>query len=233
MNVQHLDEAVSVDPMFANCKSISHGFTGPYVFMGVTSQFLNIYGFRSKERNFPAILCNFYRHEGAPSLLRTDNRKDLASEEVKSILREFMTKEQYSEAYHPHQNPVESGGVKWIKTATHVLMDRTGAPDYAWYLAAQYLCTLNNVLWSRHIDTTPYRLRRGVTPDISVFMQFCFWERILYLDHEQSFPDPKERSGYWVGIADNIGDALTYWILDDQPGQLLAQSVVRPYNANL
>ena len=83
------------------------------------------------------------------------------------------------------------------------------------------------------LNTTPYRKRKGVTPDISAYLQFTFWERVLYLDHEQSFPDPKERSGYWVGVADNIGDALTYWILDDQSGQLLARSVVRPYNKNV
>ena len=233
MNVRRLDEAVSVDPMFANCRSMSHGFTGGYIFMGVTSRYLNMYGFRSKGRNFPAILRDFYRHEGAPSVLRTDNGKDLASGDVKSILREFMTKEQFSEDYNPQQNPVESGGVKWVKNATHVLLDRTGAPDTAWFLAAQYLCNLHNVLWSRHIDTTPYKMRRGITPDISSFLQFCFWERILYLDHEQSYPDTKERSGYWVGVADHIGDALTYWVIDDQSGQLHARSVVRPYNANL
>jgi hypothetical protein len=88
MNVQRLDEAVSVDPMFANCKSIGHGFTGGHIFMGVTSRFLNMYGFKSKGRNFPAILKDFYCHEGAPSILRTDNGKDLASGEVKSILQE-------------------------------------------------------------------------------------------------------------------------------------------------
>ena len=150
-----------------------------------------------------------------------------------AALKEVLTKEQFSEAYHPHQNPVESGGVKWIKEACHVLLDRTGAPEYTWYLACQYLCQLNNVLWSKHLNTTPFHMRKGVNPDISAFLQFQFWERILYLDHEHSFPDSKERSGYWVGIADNIGDALTYWILDDQSGQLLVQSVVRPYNRNL
>ena len=83
------------------------------------------------------------------------------------------------------------------------------------------------------MDTTPDRVQKGVTPDISAFLQFQFWERVLYLDHEQSFPDSKERSGYWVGIAENIGDALTYLILDDQSKQLLARSVVQPYNRNL
>ena len=71
-----------------------------------------------------------------------------------------------------------------------------------------------------------------MTADISAFLQFCFWERVLYLDHEESWPRSHERPGYWLGVAHNIGDALTYWIYDDQSKQVLARSVVRPYNNN-
>ena len=222
LNVNRLDEVVSVDPFFANCRSLSHGFHGAYLFMGLDSRFLSVYGFCPKGRDFPAILRDYYRNEGAPSVLRTDNGKDLTSNAVKEILREYHTKEHYSEAYNPQQNPVESGGVRWLKAAVHVLLDRTGAPDSAWYLASQYLCDVHNIMWNKHIGTTPHRLRHGVTPDISSWLLFTFWEPVLYLDHEQSFPDSRERSGYWVGVAHNIGDALTFWILDDQTNQLLA-----------
>jgi len=80
--------------------------------MGVTSQYFNLYGFRPKGRNFANILKDYFREEGAPSILWSDNGKDLCSKEVTAALREVLTKEQFSEAYHPHQNPVESGGVK-------------------------------------------------------------------------------------------------------------------------
>ena len=233
LNCTRLDEAVSVDPFFANCKSIAHGFTGAYLFMGVTSRYFNLYGLKPKGRHFTLILQDFFCKEGAPSILRSDNGKDLCSEEVKTALHKVLTKEQFSEAYNPQQNPVESGLIRWLKNACHVLLDRTGAPDHAWYLACQYLCELNNVLWSKMINTTPHRIRKGATPDISAYLQFQFWDWILYLDHEQSFPHPKERSGYWVGVTHNIGDALTYWILDDWSGQLLACSVIHPYNKNL
>ena len=48
LNVKRLDEAVSVDPFFANCKSIVHGFTGAYLFLGVDSRYLKLYGFKLK-----------------------------------------------------------------------------------------------------------------------------------------------------------------------------------------
>jgi hypothetical protein len=80
---------------------------------------------------------------------------------------------------------------------------------------------------------TPRQFREGVTTDISPWLQFTFYQCILYLDNENSWPSTKERSGRWMGVSENIGDFLTFWVLDDQSKQLLARSVVRPNNNNL
>src|SRR5687767_11530244 len=80
---------------------------------------------------------------------------------------------------------------------------------------------------------TPLQYQKGGTPDISAFLQFTFWQPVPYLDHESHWPESKEKSARWVGMAHSIGDALTFWILDDQSKQLLARSVVRPFNQNL
>ena len=82
------------------------------------------------------------------------------------------------------------------------------------------------------LGTTPEQKRHGVTPEISSFLQHKFWDPILYYDHEAAWLETKERSGRWVGVAENIGDVLTYWIIDDQSKQLLARSVVRPFWGN-
>lgn len=79
---------------------------------------------------------------------------------------------------------------------------------------------------------TPLQYKTGVTPDISAFLQFSFWQPVLYLDHESEWSSLKERSGRWVGIAHNNNDPFTFWIFDDQTIQLLARSVVRPFSQN-
>ena len=79
----------------------------------------------------------------------------------------------------------------------------------------------------------PLQYLKGVTPDISAYLQFTFWQPVLYLDHESEWPSSKERSGRWIGLAQGIGDLLTYWILDDQSKHILARSVVRPFKDNL
>jgi hypothetical protein len=80
---------------------------------------------------------------------------------------------------------------------------------------------------------TPLQYQKGVTPDISSYLQFTFWQPVLYLDHEAEWPSSKERSGRWIGIAQGFGDILTFWILDDQSKLILARSVVRPFTENL
>jgi hypothetical protein len=142
--------------------------------------------------------------------LRRDNAKEEGSEEVANIQRRLFIKDQFSEPHNQQQNPVESCAVKWLKGSTHSLLDVTGAPDSAWYLASKYLAGVHKICYDKTLNTMPHRMRHGVTPDISVYLQFTFWEPILYLDHESSWPESKERTGYWAGVAENVGDALTY-----------------------
>jgi Reverse transcriptase (RNA-dependent DNA polymerase) len=233
MQAKRLEETVSTDPMFSNCRSLGHGYTGAQVFYGLKSTQIDVYGFRSKGE-FPHRYRDFIRDHGAPSALRRDNAKEEKSEEVDQIHRELFIKDQFCEPYNPQQNPVESRGIKYLKEHIHVLLDRTGAPDAAWFHAAQYLAGVHSILSNPKLpdQMTPKQYRTGVTPDISPWLQFTFWQPILFLDNENSWPSSKERSGYWLGVAENIGDFLTYWIFDDQSKQVLARSVVRPYNKN-
>ena len=79
---------------------------------------------------------------------------------------------------------------------------------------------------------TPTQKRTGITPDISAFLQFSFWEPVLYASHETSFPSTTKRPGHWVGVAHNVGDHLTFEIYDDQMKKIVTRSVVRSFNRN-
>jgi hypothetical protein len=146
-----------------------------------------------------------------------------------------MIKDQLTEPYHPQQNPVETSAIRYLKGQVHTLLDITGAPDSLWYMAAQYIADIHNICSDSSLPygITPLQYQTGVTPDISAYLQFMFWQPILYLDHEEEWPSSKERSGRWIGLAHGIGDLLTFWILDDQSKHILAQSVIRPYTQNL
>jgi hypothetical protein len=59
---------------------------------------------------------------------------------------------------------------------------------------------------------------------------FYWFEPVLYLDpvSKFQFPETIERPGYFVGFADNVGDALTFKILKNDLVTVLHGSVVRP-----
>jgi hypothetical protein len=202
------------------------------VFYGLTSHNIDVYGFKSKGE-FPRIYRDFIREHGAPSTLRRDNAKEEQSAAIIDIHRELYIKDQFSEPYHPQQNQVESKAINWIKNTSHVVLDRQGAPDSAWYFAAKYLSDVHSICYDNALGMSPHQKRTGLMPDISAYLQFQFWECILFLDHEETWPSSKECTGYWVGVAhDAVGDIFTYWIFDDQSKCLLGQSVICPFHSN-
>ena len=81
MRAKRLEETVSTDPMFANCRSLGHGYIGAQVFYGLQSHQIDVYGFRRKGE-FPQIYRDFIREQGAPSALQRDNAKEEQSAAV-------------------------------------------------------------------------------------------------------------------------------------------------------
>ena len=84
-------------------------------------------------------------------------------------------------------------------------------------MATQYIANIHNVCADPSLPSSiaPFENQKGITPDISAYLQFTFWQPVLYLDHEPEWPASKEGSGRWIGVAHGIGDLLTFWILDD------------------
>ena len=105
-------------------------------------------------------------------------------------------------------------------------MDRTGAPPEMWFLCLLYsVYLLNHTAVESLSWQTPIEACFGDTPDISPLLQFTFYELVYFLDQDARFLETGERLGRFVGIAENHGDALTYWILTSDD-QLLACLVV-------
>ena len=144
IQAKRLEEVVSTDPMFANCRCLGYGYTGAQVFYGLKSTQIDVYGFRSKGE-FPQLYRDFIKEHGAPSALRRDNAKEEQSAAVDEIHRELFIQDQFSEPYNPQQNPVESRGIKYLKEHTHVLLDRTGVVRAIWFLP-KCICELSKMI---------------------------------------------------------------------------------------
>ena len=135
----------------------------------------------------------------------------------------------YSEPEQQNQNPVERK-IQDIKSDTSKCMDKTGTPENFWLLCLLYIVFLHNHLSYQSLDgKTPLQVATGIVPDISYFLSYHWWQPVYYLDDDGGFPSQsKEKRGRWVGVAENIGDTLTYLILSDDTEKVVARSILRP-----
>ena len=62
-------------------------------------------------------------------------------------------------------------------------------------------------------DPTPYERIKGNTPDISKYAQFDWYEPVWYWDTQESMLKDKRKFGRFIGVADDVGQAMTNWIL--------------------
>jgi len=223
---RRLREIVCTDTVFSNILDL-HGKSCFQVFFGATSRYLNIYGMNSK-RHFPKAMKDLIRNEGIPSVIHSDNAREATSAQIDEIFRDHVIRRTTTEPNHPWQNPAETQIIGNAKSFVRFLLDRTGAPPFLWLYALQYFAYIHNRTSNDLLDgQTPYFVRWGETPDISPLLSFTWYEPVYYLESTETFPSTRERLGYWIGVADNVGDFLTYWILTADHQHVVARSVVR------
>jgi len=62
------------------------------------------------------------------------------------------------------------------------------------------------------------------TPDISEYAHHGWFEWIWYKENV-SFPEQDVCLGWWLGVASNVGQSMTYWLLTEK-GTVIARSSV-------
>ena len=108
-------------------------------------------------------------------------------------------------------------------------MDRTNTPAELWFLCMCYVAyILNRVSDPSLNQRQPIFAATGRTGDISALLSFSWLEPVYYKIDDVSFPsESPEGLGYWVGIAEHVGHALTYKIWSKKTGKILHRSAVR------
>ena len=124
-----------------------------------------------------------------PHGLFSDGAKVAFGSKVQDILRHFSMGHYRSEPHQQNQNYAERR-IQDVKKQTNILLDRTGAPSTMWLLCMLYVIELNNHLSSKNLtnNITPIQKAFGYVPDISKFLQFHWWQRVLYTIDTANFP---------------------------------------------
>jgi hypothetical protein len=100
-------------------------------------------------------------------------------------------------------------------------------------VACEYISDVHNICADESISyQIPKEARHGGIQDISAFLEYKFYEEILYLDSDETFPSMKEKPGWWVGVAQNVGDAMKFKILTEDTKKIIICSIIRPAKNN-
>jgi hypothetical protein len=163
------------------------------------------------DKEFVNTLEDHIRHHGAMDKLISDRAQVEISKKLTDITRAYNIDQWQSKPNHQHQNFAKRC-IATIEANTNKILNCIGAPDSTWLLCVTYVCYVFNHLAHESLENgTPLEILTGSTPDISVLLQFHFWEPIFYCLEDATFPsDGTKQRGRFVGIADSVGDALTY-----------------------
>ena len=140
LNVRRRNEPVAMDTVWADEPAIDDGSMAAQVFVGRTTYVTDVYGCKT-DAEFAGILEENIRERGAMDCLISDGAKAETSAKVVDILRMYKCGNYMSEPEHQHQNFAENR-IRTLKDTSNRIMDRTGAPGYAWLLCLIYVASL-------------------------------------------------------------------------------------------
>ena len=109
-------------------------------------------------------------------------------------------------------------------------MHRRNVPLRLWCYAMEYASDLHSITvpgMYRNRGRTGYELVFVITPGISEYVEFQFYDICWYWDTPQSFPHEKKHLGRWLGSARKVGQAMVYFIMKTN-GKVIARSTVTP-----
>ena len=226
LNRPRIREKVDTDTWFSSVTAIG-GETCVQLFVFRESEFIKPYGMRSESEG-PSRLQDLIREIGAPFHIHNDNSKMQTSEAWRELERTYNISDSTTEPHNPQQNPAERK-IKTVKNGILRLMDKTDTPDILWFLCCLYWCGLLNVIALRKLNwRTPTEKAFGITPDISAYLHYEWYEQVYYLDDDgASFPHSREKLARWLGPVEHCGDSLTYYLWKLDTKEIICRSVIR------
>jgi len=214
------------DTFFAKTPSLS-GATMAQLYTNDVD-FTKVFPMRNKS-DAPDTLISFMQDVGIPSVLHTDDARELTQGRMGEIIKKAWIKPTQSEPYSPWQVRAELCNRELKKTVRHALY-KTNAPKRLWDYCATYHSDIRNFTAHPHFSLqgrTPYEIVTGNTPDISEYTDYSWYDTVWYHDQEATFPENTRILAKWLGVAHRVGQALCYYLLPSS-GKPIVRSTVQP-----
>ena len=233
LHPRRLSGRVDSDTFFASVKSI-RGYKCVQFFVHIPSDFI-FCRCMQRESHSHGAYQDFIREIGAPEIIATDNSQTQTGKKWEATSRSIVTKQRKFSPHNQNQNKAERRIQDAKHKSVHVL-EKSGAPLSFWCYALIFVIDCLNYQAKESLGwTTSFERLNGDTPDISAF-RFHFWESIQYYEPTSRFPEARWRTGRFLGIAWNSGDAFTFivWTEPDgdwNTGRELIRNIVRSHPA--
>jgi hypothetical protein len=95
-------------------------------------------------------------------------------------------------------------------------MQRAKSPNRLWDYCGEWVTAIHRLtahdIPSLH-DRVPCKAVESNTSDISEYAKFDRYQYVWYHDPAVQFPEDPKKLGRWIGVADDVGSLMTFWIL--------------------
>jgi len=211
MRFPTLNCTIYTDTLFAKHKSV-RGFNCAQIFTDGKG-FYRVYPMQRKGDAHHA-LSQFIHDVGIPKNCLSDLAQEERHGDWGRIVRHYHIKARTTEAKTPWQNRAEAA-VRETKKLSERVLRKTGTPVEFWCYAMEWAAKILSLTAQKLPalkSRTPEEVMTGRTPDISEYAHHSWFEWVWYPD-ASSYPESSIRLGRWVGVAADVGQPMTYWIL--------------------
>ena len=176
-------------------------------------------------------LTQFISDYGVPERLTFDGSSVQTGPKTRFMdaIRRYEIKYHVSGPRRPNENPAEQG-IHDLKKRWYRLMLKKKVPPRLWDYGFTWVCETDNLCanMSRHADgRTPLEIITGKTPDISEYMDFGFYDWVLYRSNAGLGEVEVAR---WLGVSHRVGRLMSYWLLPISGIPISATTVQRMTN---
>lgn len=214
-NVRRLNGRFATDTLYADVKSLeSKKYAQIYTHK---NGFSAVYPIENLTGDSIGQTLNDFAHEyGAPDWLVHDGAaaQSRAHTRFQKMMRRYDILSHISEKERPNQNPAE-GGIRQLKIKLYRAMQKRNVPKRLWDFGLKWVSEIGNLTVNSSKYSggrTPLECITGETPDISEYVDFTFYDYVVYR-HNAGLGE--SNLGRWLGVSHKIGNLMSYWILPE------------------
>ena len=174
-------------------------------------------------------LSTLFQRDGVPIAIVMDGAREQTMGEFRKKAWESSCRIKATEPYSPWSNTAE-GVIRELKKATMRKMLKSRSPKVLWddCMELESMIRSHTACYSFGLQgETPEARVLGMTPDISPFVEFGWYQWVMFNNSQANYPDDKEVLGHYLGPSFDVGPAMTAKILKSN-GQVATRTTLRP-----